>query len=286
MQLLQGIVPLIVAGFALLPPVCLVAQFKSGVNLVEVYATVTDRHGEPVTNLGAADFRVLEDGRPQAISAFAAGEFPLSVLVALDRSFSMAGQRLTLAKQAARTFIAALRPADRVSVLGIGSVLETLVPMGPARAAASAQWAAVDAWGTTPLYDATIEAIARVEPEAGRRALIVISDGADRDSTATAAEMLDRARRSGVLVYPVGIGAARPPVFGELATVTGGRSFFVNDPKRLEEQLRVLARELRTQYLIGYVPSDLVAGPRWHGIEVTVNRSDVSVRARDGYFSR
>src|SRR5262245_44317022 len=67
-------------------------QFTTGVSLVEVYATVTDSRGEPVTNLTASDFRVLQDGMAQTITAFAAGEFPLAVAIGLDRSFSMAGR--------------------------------------------------------------------------------------------------------------------------------------------------------------------------------------------------
>ena len=99
------IVPLILTG------TLAYAQFTTGVSLVEVYATVTDRQGEPVTDLKVGDFRVLQDGEPQTITAFAAGEFPLAVAVGLDRSFSMGGKdsRLSIAKAAARTFISALR---------------------------------------------------------------------------------------------------------------------------------------------------------------------------------
>ena len=68
------------------------AQFTSGVNLVEVYATVTDPQGQPITGLTAADFRVSEDGAPQPITTFVAGEFPLSIVIVLDRSFSMSGE--------------------------------------------------------------------------------------------------------------------------------------------------------------------------------------------------
>ena len=89
------------------------AQFASGVNLVEVYATVTDPNGQVVTGLTADDFQVSEDGRPQTITTFAAGEFPLAVAIALDRSFSMTPERLGMAKSAARAFISALRPADQ-----------------------------------------------------------------------------------------------------------------------------------------------------------------------------
>src|SRR4051812_30647235 len=115
-----AIVPLFTAA--------LVAQFASGVNVIEVYATVSDAHGDPVIGLPAEDFRVLEDGRPQTVSVFAAGEFPLSVIVALDRSFSMAGPALDRAKHAAAALIGALRPDDEVSVLAIGSEIETITP--------------------------------------------------------------------------------------------------------------------------------------------------------------
>jgi Ca-activated chloride channel family protein len=264
------------------------------VNLVEVYATVSDRAGQPVAGLTAADFRVSEDGVAQPITAFAAGEFPLSVTIAIDRSFSMSGERLARSKQAARSFIAALTPTDEVMVLAIGSEIETITPPVPASDAAYTRWEAIDAWGTTPLYDAAAQALDAIQTRQGRRALVLISDGIDRDSRTTATELIAHARESAVLVYPVAIGGTRPPVFGELANVTGGRSFLVDDPKRLEAQLATLARELRFQYLLGYTPSRPPARDSdnrdgradWRTIEVTVSRPDVRVRARDGYFVR
>jgi hypothetical protein len=95
------------------------AQFTSGVNLVEVYATVTDGRGEPVPGLTAADFSVAEDRVPQRISAFAAGEFPLSIAIGLDRSFSMGGgdNRLGVAKSAARALIGALRAEEEIDAV-------------------------------------------------------------------------------------------------------------------------------------------------------------------------
>lgn len=265
------------------PPV---STFSTGINLVEVYATVTHRDGQPATGLTAADFRVVEDQVLQTITTFAAGEFPLSITIALDRSFSMAGERLALSKRAARTFIAALRPADEVMVLAIGSEIETMMPPVPAREAA-AWWESIDAWGTTPLYDATAQALDAMQARSGRRALLLISDGSDRGSHTTATDLIARARQSNVLVYPVAIGGTRPPVFAELANVTGGRTFFIDDPKRLESELGTLARELRFQYLLGYTPSRAAsADPGWRAIEVTVSQPDVRVRARDGYFAR
>ncbi|MGH7339431.1 MAG: hypothetical protein ACREKH_02985, partial [Candidatus Rokuibacteriota bacterium] len=97
-----------------------VAQFSSQVQLVEVYATVTDTKGEMVPGLRRGDFEVYENNQLQDVSAFAAGEFPLTVALGVDRSWSMAGDRLRLAKEASRAFLRALTPADRSMVVAIG----------------------------------------------------------------------------------------------------------------------------------------------------------------------
>jgi Ca-activated chloride channel family protein len=284
--LLEGaIVPLFALALAAAP----YAQFTSGVSLVEVYATVADRQGGPVTGLTAADFRVLEDGMPQTITAFAAGEFPLAVAIGLDRSFSMSGERgarLSMAKSAARAFIGALKPQDQVMVIAIGSETSVVAPLSTNHGAALAAIDRLDAWGTTPLYDATVSALEAIQSAKGRRALVLLSDGTDRYSETSAAALVDHVRRRDVLVYPVAIGPVRPAVFAELAMASGGRSFLVKDRREFSSTLTSIARELRSQYLIGYVPARPKGEqPAWHSIDVVVNRPAVLVRARDGYFS-
>jgi Ca-activated chloride channel family protein len=263
------------------------AQFTTGVNLVEVYATVTDREGRAIEGLSAGDFLVSEDGVPQAITTFAAGYVPLSILIALDRSFSMRGEPLRLAKRAAGALVRALGPDDEVTVLAVGSEVEMITPPTTASAAAGTRWDAIDSWGTTPLYDAAARSIEIVQSRTGRRALVLISDGMDRGSDTTATELLGRARRSDVLVYPVAIARTRPAIFAELAAVTGGRSVWVSDARQIDAALASIARELRLQYLVGYVPARKTGvEPAWHAIDVSVNRRDARVRARDGYFAR
>jgi Ca-activated chloride channel family protein len=266
------------------------AQFTSGVNLVEVYVTVTDQRGAPVKDLTAADVRIREDGSPQTISAFTAGEFPLAVAVGLDRSFSMgAGRtsRLDTAKSAARAFIEALKPADQVMVIAIGSETAVVAPLSTKHEAALAAVDRLDAWGTTPLYDAMAGALDAIQSAKGRRALVVLSDGSDRYSDTSAAVLVEQVRRRDVLVYPVAIGSQRPAVFAELATASGGRSFFQTDPRELSATLTSIANELRSQYLLGYTPArPAAAEPSWHSIEVVVNRPGVRVKARDGYYSK
>jgi VWFA-related protein len=253
---------------------------------VEVYATVTDANGQPVTGLEAGDFQVSEDGRPQTITAFAAGEFPLAVAIGVDRSFSMTRDRLSTAKTAARAFIRALDRNDQAMVLAIGSGTEVVAPLSTDHEGAIAALERLDSWGTTPLYDATLEAIDAIQPAAGRRAMILLSDGNDRYSHTTENELVDQVRRRDVLVYPVAIGSSRAPVFAELASVTGGRSFLVRNPGQTASTLETIARELHVQYLLGYSPPSHAGPPRWRSIQVAVRRPGARVRARDGYLSR
>jgi Ca-activated chloride channel homolog len=265
------------------------AQFSSGVQLVEVYATVTDASGALVTGLQRSDFEIFEDDEAQDVSAFTAGEFPLTVVLGVDRSWSMAGEPLRLAKEASGAFLRALKPADRSMVVAIGSDAEIIAPLSNDHAGHVRAVAALDPWSTTALHDAIIATLNRLEGEPGRLALIVFSDGVDRYSSAPAARVVERARRSRALIYPITLGRTRPPLAAELAVVTGGRSFLLRNARALDETFGAIARELRYQYLIGYAPDDQSrpGAGQWRSIRVRVkNRPSLRVRARDGYLTQ
>lgn len=263
-------------------------MFSSGVTQVEVYATVTDANGRAVKGLRAEDFVLLEDDVPQTITTFVGGDFPAAVALGIDRSFSMKGTPLTMARTAGRVFVSSLKPADRVMLISISGEVDVLAPLSADRAPMLQALSAVDPWGTTSLNDALIRSLDLLEDESGRRAIVVLSDGADRYSKATEGQVLDRARRSDVMVYPIALGRTRPALFVELATLTGGRSFHLDDPKDLQGTLQSIAADLGAQYLLGYAPA---VPPRpgedeWRGITVRVNRPGVTVRARSGYSAR
>ena len=264
------------------------AQFASGVALVEVYATVTDSRGALVTDLRNNDFQVFEDGVRQPIAAFASGDVPLAVALAIDRSTSMAGEPLALATAAARSFLLQLRPGDRSMLIAVSSQTEAVAPLSSDRAVALSALSRLDAWSTTSLYDAIIACLDAIQPAAGRRAAILLSDGVDRYSHATAADALDRARHADVLLYPIAIGKTRPAVFPELAALTGGQSFLLRDAKQIDRTLSTISDELRHQYLLGYTPSRPwnPAQPEWRAIEVKVDRPGMKIRARDGYVAK
>ena len=262
------------------------ARFSSQIQLVEVYATVTSAEGEPVTGLRRGDFEVYEDDQLQEVSTFAAGEFPLTVALGVDRSWSMAGDPLHLAKQASQAFLRALEPRDRSMVVAISSDAEVIAPLTMDRVNQGRAIAALDPWSTTAMHDAIIATLDRLEPESGRRALIVFSDGTDRYSRATAAQVVERARRSDALIYLIAFGRERPPLLAELAVITGGRSFLLRDVRDLEQALADVARELRYQYLLGYELPDPIEprNPEWRSIRVVLKKPGLRVRARDGYM--
>jgi Ca-activated chloride channel family protein len=263
------------------------AQFASGVSLVEVYATVIDATGQLVTGLTQQDFSIEEDGHPESIATFAAGEFPLALAVAIDRSFSVTGPRLAAVASAVRGWLRELRAQDQVMLLAIGSEVEVLAPLSTDRGPAIEALAGLRPWGTTPLHDGVLAALSSIERGRGRRALVLLSDGADRFSGATAGEVIERARTSDVLIYPIALGRERPPLFAGLAATTGTASFAADDPGRLPSILSTIGRELRFQYLLGYTPARPAStGPRWRAIRVTVKKRDARVRARDGYLAR
>jgi Ca-activated chloride channel homolog len=255
------------------------------VNQVEVYATVTDPSGKAVKDLPREAFTIFEDARPEPITTFTSGEFPAAVALAIDRSVSMAGKPLTMARTAGRAFIGSLKPGDRAMLIGVSGEVEVLAPLSADKGPILAALTALDAWSTTALHDALIRSLDLLEGEPGRRAIVLLSDGTDRYSHATAPEVLDRARRSDVLIYPIAIGKARPSLFAELAVVSGGQSFHLKDPQELTPTLNAIADDLRSQYLIGYAPSEAwpLDSKQWRSITVRVNQPGLRVRARSGY---
>jgi Ca-activated chloride channel family protein len=262
-------------------------QFSTGVQLVEVYASVTDASGTPVTDLRQSDFEVLEDGVPQVVSVFALGEFPLTLALGVDRSFSMAGEPLRQAKQAARAFLSELRPEDRVTVVSISADAEVVAPLSTDREGQARAIASLTPWSTTSLHDALLLMLDRLEAEPGRAAIVVVSDGVDRYSHASAPQLLARASSGSTLIYPILIGRQQPAVIGDLARVSGGRAFTLGSITTLQAALATVARELRRQYLLGYVPRRPAGsgGAVWRSIRVRLSnpRPGVQIRAREGY---
>jgi len=256
------------------------------VDVIQVTATVTDGAGRFVRGLPRSAFRVYEDNVAQAITSFQAENISLEIIVAIDVSGSMT-EAMPTVKRAVKGFLSALRPTDRVTVLGFNDNVFTLARPTVDLAA---RLKAVDRpapWGGTALYDVIVQAIDQLGRQPGRRALVVFTDGEDLNSRVPLETAERRLEASDVTLYPIGQG--RAPTMPALRTVlerlakrSGGRAFFESLDK-LDEVFSAIIDELSNQYLLGYVPVNNSRDGRWHTLRVEVPKRDVRIRARQGY---
>jgi VWFA-related protein len=256
------------------------------VDVVQITAVVTDRNGGFVRGLTKDDFKVLEDGRPQTITSFAAENIPLELVAAIDVSTSMR-DFLPTVKDAATRFLAGLEPADQVTLLSFNDNIFTLARRATNQAARERAISRMDAWGGTALYDVIIRSIDMLGRQAGRRSLVLFSDGEDQSSHAPLESAIARTEGSDATIYAIGQGRAvhsgdLQKLMNQIARVSGGQAFFTEDASRLDEIFTRILEDLRNQYLISYPAPGSQRDGKWHEIRVEVTGGH-QVRARQGY---
>jgi Ca-activated chloride channel family protein len=182
-------------------------RFRSGVDLVNVTATVTDRSGRFVPGLGVTDFIVHEDDRPVEVTHFSAERVPVSLGIVLDTSGSMQGEKIENALAAIERFLnQLLSPEDEVFVYGFSSDVDLIQEWTTDRRAVSASLRRVRAAGGTAMYDAVLEAVPMAQSGRNhKKAIVLISDGNDTNSRAGARDVAQVVREAEVLVYAIGI---------------------------------------------------------------------------------
>jgi VWFA-related protein len=263
-------------------------------DLVVLNVTATDGKGAYVHGLRRGDFKILEDGREQQITNFGEEETPFAVALLLDISGSMEG-RITLARAAAIRFLDGLRENDVAEVYSFHSKVEQVQEFSSERDLSERAFG-LHAKGMTVLNDAIIAAakdLAR-RPEK-RRAILVLSDGADTKSRATSDKALAAALAANATIYSVdmgehtGGGAAAMDAMTSAAALknfsskSGGRYVSTPGGNALRQAFAEIVEELSNQYTVGYHPTNRAHDGRWRTIDVQVARAGVSARTRRGY---
>jgi Ca-activated chloride channel family protein len=259
-------------------------MFRARVDGVRIDALVTS-DGRPVTGLTGQDFELLDNGVVQQVTAMPRGDSPVSVILALDASSSIKGERLDTLRAAARTLLQALGAKDEASFVTFNASVAQRVPLTTDLDRVVDALHQFDGDGDTALIDATLASILIGEIDANRSLVVVLSDGVDTASYTAPRAIVDAARRANVVVYAIWSGPERRPSFlADTADVAGGRLIDVSRSGNLAAAFLEIFREFRQRYLITYTPSG-VGGAGWHRVEVRVKRRNVDVQSRRGYFA-
>jgi len=257
------------------------------VEVVQVTATVTDTDERFVKGLTRDQFRVKEDGVVQRLTAFAGENIPLEIVVAVDVSQSMTESMATL-KAAVSTFLAALRPADQVTLLAFNDNIFTLARRSTDPALRAKAVDRLAPWGGTALFDAMLTALNMVGKQPGRRSLVVFSDGEDQNSVATLKRVETRLETSDATIYTIGFGRSvkdkhLAQVMARMSQMSGGRSFLIDEIGQLDKVFADIVEELSNQYLLSYASSNEAHDGTWRTIQVELPGQKHHVRHRQGY---
>jgi VWFA-related protein len=287
--------------------------FKVQTEVVNVYAVVKDRKGRLISNLNRDDFELTEDGKPQQIRYFArATRVPLTLAIMVDTSPSQGRVLFVEQRQADEFLREVMEPKDLACVLHFDVQVELLqdftpsLPMlsraideteinGGAQGPLPSTFPAVG--GATHLYDAIWLASSNLmQHQVGRKVLILLTDGQDQGSYETLNAALEAAIKADAMIFSIDIvdrgfyGVNSPTYNGDwvlkkFSGTTGGEVIRVTRTSKAAEAFREIAQELRTQYWLGYTPTDQTHDGSYRTIRVRVRSGHDRVQARRGYYA-
>jgi Ca-activated chloride channel homolog len=271
------------------------------VNMVVVNVTVTDPYDRIVTGLDQVNFQVFDEKVEQKIESFSTEDAPISVGLVFDSSGSM-GDKIQKSKEAALQFFKTSNPQDEFMLISFADRPDLITGFTSKFENLQDRMLFVKSGGKTALLDAIYLGLSQMKKATtNRRALLVISDGGDNHSRYTEADIKRAVKESDVQIYAVGIfeplssrgrtpeEAAGPGLLAELAEISGGRMFSVEDANELPDIAEKISIELRNQYVLGYKPSNLIRDGHWRRIKVKLNPPKglppLQVYARTGYYA-
>ncbi|MBZ5506958.1 MAG: VWA domain-containing protein [Acidobacteriia bacterium] len=267
-------------------------------DLVVLHATAQNQKGILVSGLEKNDFQVYEDGVLQQIKYFSHEDIPVTVGLVIDNSGSMRPKRAQVIA-AALAFARASNPQDQMFVVNfnerVAFGLPDSAPFTDQVPQLELALSRVAADGETALYDAVAAALDHLNKgNRDKKVLIVISDGGDNASKHSLAPIIAMARQPGAIIYTIGLfdetdEDRNPKVLKQLAHETGGETFLPESIKEVIPICERIARDIRNQYTIAYVPANRKQDGAYRTIQVRAvaqGGGRLLVRTRPGYFAR
>ncbi|HEY1306851.1 MAG TPA: VWA domain-containing protein [Vicinamibacterales bacterium] len=285
--------------------------FKSGIKAVRLDVSVM-RDGRPLRGLTADDFIVTDNDVPQRLESVALDTAPLNVVMALDNSGSMMGEKMTHLIDAATAVVNDLRAADQGALITFSEQVERRVALTSDRDRLTRGVSMLHAAGGTALRDGILAALALEQDEAHRTVLLVFSDGQDTASWLTERNILEAVRRGKPIVHAIEIpeerlrsaapptrttspnaDPGRPPAPGStplpgpflevLTRTAGGRYWRATKPEQLRAVFRAALDDMRTRYELTFYPP-VPNRQGWHRVDVRLKRGSATIAARPGYL--
>ncbi len=265
-----------------------VPSFKVHSNLVELFVSVR-RGNRFVAGLSEDDILVYDGGVLRELAFFRPEGFPLSIALVLDTSASMAAE-LWMLQAAAATFLESLRDGDEVTIFTFGGMVKQLTPLTTDRDLLTETILATFTDGGTPLYDALTRAITSLGDAAGRKAVVLFTDGEDTQSRTSLEGVVRMSGRAAIPIFAIGMGqaTARGPTgkaLERLSDRTGARCFFISDSREMGKAFAHVSENLRASYHAGFYTSRDLDG-KWYPISVELRSERGAVLVREGYYAR
>lgn len=268
-----------------------VLNYTVEVNRVILYASAHEKSGEhrPAVNLTKEDLVLEEDGVRQSIIDFYIEKRPATLAVILDSSGSMQ-PAMDKVHVAAGRFVENLGHEDRALVIDFDEKVYLLQDLTNDKDLLRKAITSTSALGGTALYDALYASFRRLRGIEGRKAIILLTDGDDTASKFSFKRVLDEAKISDMIIYPIGMGTTFLDVdlrriLKTLAEETGGRAYFPSKVEELEGVYREISDDLKSQYYITYEPTNTVWDGRWRKIKLDATGRDLDIRTRSGYYA-
>jgi VWFA-related protein len=283
---------------------------KAEVNLVNLFATVRDKNKRIVADLKQDDFKVFEDGHEEKISFFAKEmNLPITLGLLLDTSGSEQNMLSAIQDAGSQFLHRVLKKGDEAMIISFDTDVDLLADFtddrsildrainkarinSPAGGYIAGNPGPVPGAGSvgTALYDAIYLACGeKLNGEAGRKAIVIVTDAQDEGSKVRLEEAIEAAQRTDTVIHVL---LVADPRFGgnggvahKLTEETGGRLIVVNSEKRLMEAFDQISEELRSQYTLGYYPTNTAKDGKFRKIKVEMNNHEFKVLARKGYYA-